>query len=320
MTSPIPISNITQEWVEVLEKWHLDLFLIPTIVITLATLLASPVLLVSIFLSRALRQETRYLLLANILVADLFLVLLNLATLICNALRAPMQWLGCELVTTLTVTSYCCAIYTVTLMVVDTYAAVRWPLRYRDVIPPSRTYCILVGVWVLAAIYPFTVMIKTQVASGNFHEKLPVCLVLISLGFIQARNMTGIYIYFFVAALMCSLLISYCYIRLYMITRTQGIWHNRFSRARVTLLAHGVLLLLYFAPGFLFTMELVLIDRKDIPQDVRVWVSTVNMCVFMLLPRVFAPYLYGIRYREISDTVMLLLLHQHRRLSQAAAA
>uniref|UniRef100_A0A3B4FQB3 G-protein coupled receptors family 1 profile domain-containing protein n=1 Tax=Pundamilia nyererei TaxID=303518 RepID=A0A3B4FQB3_9CICH len=293
MTSPIPISNITQEWVEVLEKWHLDLFLIPTIVITLATLLASPVLLVSIFLSRALRQETRYLLLANILVADLFLVLLNLATLICNALRAPMQWLGCELVTTLTVTSYCCAIYTVTLMVVDTYAAVRWPLRYRDVIPPSLTYCILVGVWVLAAIYPFTVMIKTQVASGNFHEKLPV------------------------SALMCSLLISYCYIRLYMITRTQGIWHNRFSRARVTLLAHGVLLLLYFAPGFLFTIELVLIDRKDIPRDVRVWVSTVNMCVFMLLPRVFAPYLYGIRYREISDTVMLLLLHQHRRLKDA---
>lgn len=307
------ISNLTQEWVEILQRWHLDFFFIPTIVITLATLLASPVLLICIFLSRVLRQETRYLLLANTLAADLFLVLLNLTVVICNSVRVTIPWLVCELVTTLTVTTYCCAIFSVTLMVVDTYAAVRWPLRYRDIVPPSRTYCILVVVWVLAAIYPFAIMIKMQLANGNSHERISVCLVLISLGFMQAKNMTGIYIYFFVGAVFCLLLISYCYIRLYMVTRTQGIWDCRFSRARVTLLAHGVLLLLYFAPGVVFALELFLF-QKEISWDVRVWVSTVNMCVFMLLPRAFAPYLYGLRYREISDTLMLLLLHRHRRL------
>ncbi|XP_030607967.1 probable G-protein coupled receptor 148 [Archocentrus centrarchus] len=311
MTSSMQISNLTQEWVEILQKWHLDFFFIPTIVITLATLLASPVLLVCIFLSRALRQETRYLLLANTLVSDLFLILLNLTILICNAVRVPMPWLVCELVTALTVTTYCCAIFSVTLMVVDTYAAVRWPLRYRDIIPPSLTYCVLVVVWVLAAVYPFTIMIKMQVANGNSHERIVVCLVLLSFGFIQAKNTTRIYIYFFVGVLICLLLISYCYIRLYMVTRTQGIWDSRFSRARVTLLAHGVLLLLYFAPGVIFTLELFLF-QKEISRDVRVWISTVNMCVFMLLPRAFAPYLYGLRYREVSDTLMLLLLHRHR--------
>ncbi|XP_069013325.1 probable G-protein coupled receptor 148 [Embiotoca jacksoni] len=315
MTSSVLISNLTQEWIESLRRWHLELFFIPTVVITVATLLANPVLLICIFLSRALRRETRYLLVANTLTADMLFLILNLATVCCNALRAQIPWLVCELVTAVTVTAYCCAILTVTLMVVDTYAAVRWPLHYRDILPPARTHHILVGVWVLAAMYPFSILIMMEVQRGNPHEKVAVCLVLVSLGFIQVEKVVGIHIYFFVAALICASLIFYCYIRLYMVTRTHGIWQSRFSRARVTLLAHGVLLLLYFAPGFIFTMELFLFHRKDISQDVRVWISTVNMCVLMLLPRAFAPYLYGLRYREISNT-LTVLLHRHRTLSQ----
>lgn len=315
MAASLLMSNLTQGWVESLQRWHLELFFIPTTLVTLATLLINPVLLTCIFLSRALRRETRYLLVANTLMADVLFLLLNLATVICNAVKTQVPRLLCELVTMATVTAYCCAILTVTLMVVDTYAAVRWPLHYHDLLPPARTHRILVGVWLLAASYPFTLMVLMEVERGDPQEKVAVCLVLVSLGFIQVQNMVGIHIYFFVAALICTVLILVCYFHLYMITRTQGIWQSRFSRARVTLLAHGVLLLLYFAPGFVFTAELFLFQRTDISQDVRVWISTVNMCVFMLLPRAFAPYLYGLRYRELSDT-LLQLLHQHMPFSR----
>ncbi|KAK5888933.1 hypothetical protein CesoFtcFv8_014982 [Champsocephalus esox] len=318
MASALIISNLTQEWLESLRQWHLEYFFIPTIVITVATLLANPVLVSCIVLSRALRQETRYLLVANTLTADILYLILNMATIICNAVRVPIPWLVCELVTAITVTTYCCAILTVTLMVVDTYAAVRWPLRYHDVLPPARTHRILVGVWVLAALYPFTLLIMMEMEKGNPHE-VAFCLALIFLGFFQVNNLEGVHIYFFVAALICALLIFVCYIQLYMVTRTHGIWQSRFSRARVTLLAHGVLLLLYFAPGFVFTMELFLFQEKAISQDVRVWISTVNMSVFMLLPRAFAPYLYGLRYREISKTLMQLL-HPHQRLGQTTVS
>ncbi|XP_071783008.1 putative G-protein coupled receptor 148 [Centroberyx gerrardi] len=318
MTS-IKMANLTQEWVENLRRWNLELFFIPTTIITLATLLANPVLLTCIFLSRALRQETRYLLVANTLVADILFLILNLATVFCNALGAKMPLLLCELINAVTVTSYCCVILTVTLMVADTYAAVRWPLRYHDLLPPARTHRILVGVWVLAAMYPLSLVIVMEVERDNPPENIAVCLVLISLGFMEAKNMVWVHIYFSIAAVICALLIFYCYIRLYMVTKTQGIWQSRFSRARVTLLAHGVLLLLYFAPGVVFTVELSLFQTEGISLDIRVWISTVNMCVFMLLPRAFAPYLYGLRYREISDTV-LQLLHRHRRLSQVTVA
>nr|XP_020451414.1 transcription termination factor 4, mitochondrial isoform X2 [Monopterus albus] len=313
MPSTIDILNFTQQWSVTLQKWHLEYFLIPTTLITLVTFLANLALLTCIFMSRALRQETRYLLLANTLTADVLFLILNLATVICNAVRTQMPWMLCQLVTAGTITAYCCAIITITLMVVDTYAAVRWPLWYHGILPHPRIHCILVGVWLLAAIYPFALMIKVEVKRENSHENIPVCLILISLGIIQAEKVVmGIHIYFFVAALICAVLILYCYIRLYMVTRTQGIWKNRFSRARVTMLAHGILLLLYFAPGFVFILELFLFQAEQ-DQDVRVWISTVNMCVFTLLPRAFAPFLYGLRYREISDTLMQLL-QQHRSL------
>lgn len=316
MTSAVLISNLTQEWMETLQRWHLDFFIIPPIVITLATLIVNPLLLACIILSRSLRQETRYLLMANTLTADVLFLVLNLTTVICNAVRAPVPWLLCELITAVTVAAYSCVILTVTLMVVDTYAAVHWPLRYHDILSPTRTCLILLGVWVLAALYPFSLVIMMELERANSHETVPVCLVLVSLGFIQSQNLIGIHIYFFVAALVCTLLIFYCYIRLYMVTRIQGIWQRRFSRARVTLLAHGLLLLLYFVPGFIFTVELFVFQRKDLSQDVRVWISTVNGGVFMMLPRAFAPWLYGLRYREVSGRVMQLL---HRKRSQNKA-
>lgn len=295
--------------------WHLEFFCIPTVIITLATFLVSPVLLTCIFLSRSLRRETRYLLVANTLTADIVFLGLNLITVIGIVAGAQIPWVICELLTAVLVTAYSCAILTVTVMVVDTFAAVRWPLYYHDYLSPARTSCALVGLWVMAGVYPFTLLIVMKESRGSSDEKVPVCLALISLGFLQVKNIGANYLYFFVSALICTVLIFYCYIRLYMVTRMQGIWHNRFSRARVTVLAHGVLLLLYFAPGFVFTLELFMFQREGVSQDVRVWVSTVNACIFMLLPRAFAPYLYGLRYREIAES-LTTLWHRHRRLSQ----
>ncbi len=313
MLSSADITNLTEVWSKSLLRWHLQFFFIPTSVVTLATLLASPLLLTCILMTRALRQETRYLLVANTLIADMLFLIITLANMVSNAVEAPKPWLLCELVAAVTATTYCSAILTVTLMVMDTYAAVRWPLRYRDILPPARTHLILVGVWVLAAVYPLALVIVTEVWYGNAGEEVSMCVVLICFGIM--RDLIRIHFYLIIAATICAILIIYCYIRLYMVTRTQGIWQSCLSRARVTLLTHGVLLLLYFVPGFIFTIELFLFDSEDISQDVRVWISTINMCVCTLLPRAFAPYVYGLRYRELSDTLMHLL-HQHRRLSQ----
>ncbi|KAJ0011661.1 hypothetical protein NQD34_012636 [Periophthalmus magnuspinnatus] len=305
MESGHQISNITEEWAKSFRRLHMQFFIIPTTVFTLATLIANFILLACIFMTHALCQETRYLLVANTLIADVLFLIFHLTTQFCNATGVVMSWIVCELVTTVIATAYCAAILSITLMVADTYAAVRWPLRYREFLPPARTHHILLGMWLFAAIYPLTLVIL-MVNGSKQDQEVNMCLVLIFLGFVKTNNTVGNHMYFLVAATACALLIFYCYIRLYMVTKTQGIWQRRFSRARVTLLVHAILLLLYFAPTFVFSVEVFLFHRKD---DVQVWISTINMSIFMLLPRACAPYLYGLRYREIHETLIQLLFH-----------
>ncbi|XP_061098666.1 probable G-protein coupled receptor 148 [Conger conger] len=310
------MSNFTEGWYESLQSWRMELLLIPAVIFTALALVADPLLLACVLLSRALRQETRYLLLANILLSDTVFLIINLANLACNSLGVWMSRPLCELVTAASVTAYCSSILTITLMVADTYVAVRWPLHYRDRLPPSRTHKILVAVWLVAASYPVSLMILMEVLEESAPWRQTVCLVLFSLNSRGKDMMVGVNLYFFICAVLCSSLIMYCYTRLFAITRTSGIWQSRYSRARVTLLAHAVMMLLYFGPGMVFTAELVLFHRSGVSQDVSVWLSTVNMSVLMLLPRACAPFLYGLRYREIHHT--LLVLFRRRRLSQVA--
>uniref|UniRef100_A0A8C6TUA8 G-protein coupled receptors family 1 profile domain-containing protein n=1 Tax=Neogobius melanostomus TaxID=47308 RepID=A0A8C6TUA8_9GOBI len=277
-----------------------------------ATLMVNFILLTCIYLSRALHQETRYLLLANTLIADVLFLIFHLAKELCNAFGIEVSWIVCEFLIAVTSTAYCSAILSITLMVADTFAAVRWPLKYRELFPPARTHRILLGMWLFAAIYPLTLVIMIEDSSSH-SRTLNMCLVLIYLG-VMKTDTVGDHLYFTVCGIVCAMLISYCYIRLYMVTKTQGIWQSRFSRARVTLLVHGFLLFLYFAPGFVFNIEIILFHRKDINQDVQVWISIINMSVLMLLPRACAPYLYGLRYREIQETLMQLL--KNRRPNQ----
>ncbi|XP_036410809.1 probable G-protein coupled receptor 148 [Megalops cyprinoides] len=310
--------NVTEEWYDSLRGWRMELFLIPASVLTALTLVADPLLLACILCSRALRQETRYLLLSNVLVADVLFVAVNLAILVCNAHGVRMLRPFCDLVTAASVTAYCGGVLTLTLMVADTYAAVRWPLQYRARLPPARTRQALVLVWLVAAVYPVSLVIAMEVLDDSAPWRPAVCLVLLSLGSIGREAEAGVHVYYAVGAVLCSALILYCYARLYAVTRTSGIWRSRYSRARLTLLAHAVALLLYFGPGLVFTLELHLFSEGSASQDVRVWINAVNMNVLMPLPRACAPFLYGLRYRDIHDTLLLLL--RRRRLGQVTVA
>ncbi|XP_020779414.2 probable G-protein coupled receptor 148 [Boleophthalmus pectinirostris] len=312
MEPGLQISNITEEWAKSFRKLHMEFFVISTTVFTLATLIVNFILLACIFRTHALCQETRYLLVANTLISDVLFLIFHLTTQLCNSTGVVISWTVCELVTTVTATAYSSAILSVTLMVVDTYAAVRWPLKYREFLPPARTHRILLGMWLFATTYPLTLVIL-MVSDRKQDEEVKMCLVLILLWFMETKNTVGNHLYLLITAIVCAILILYCYIRLYMVTKTQGIWQSRFSRARGTLLVHGILLMLYFTPSFVFSVELILFHRKDINHDVQVWISTVNMSVFMLLPRACAPYLYGLRYREIRETLIQLLFHPRCR-------
>ncbi|KAK1162704.1 putative G-protein coupled receptor 148 [Acipenser oxyrinchus oxyrinchus] len=295
--------DIPYDWFLRSHYWHLELFLISAAVLFLVSLLANPLILICIVSTRNLRQESRYLLLANTLLSDIIFLILNLAVSICNMQGWPLHRLFCVILIVIMVTSYCSGIMTITLMVLDTYLAVHWPLHYENIVPSSRTKKILPAIWVLASLYPVTIMIIPEMLDNQPLKQQKVCLMLLTLGSGSLGNemIIGVHVYFSLGFLLCSSVVVFCYIRLYWITKTSGLW--RYSRAKVTLIVHAVMLLLYFGPGLVFTIEIILFQKDHVSLDVTVWTTAANSNFLMMLPRAFFPYLYGLRYREISNTL-----------------
>lgn len=306
------LTNTSSNWFQVMQSERMNFLLIPAVLLTTMTLMINPLILFCIFCSPSLRQETRYLLLANTLLSDVLFLSFNLANISCNALDMKIHHIFCEFLMVATVTTYCSSVLTVTLMVTDTFMAVRWPLRYNEILPPTRVKKIVGVVWALAVMYPLSLLVMMAVGNQGNPENLSVCLVLIILGL---QKEYSLHIYFSVWAIFCTVLVLYCYIRLYMVTRSSGIWRSRYSRARVTLLAHSLMLLIYFAPGLVFTVELAHFELLESNhRRLAVWINTLNLAVLMVVPRACAPYLYGLRYREVYETVRLMLWK--RRFSQ----
>ncbi|XP_023674330.2 probable G-protein coupled receptor 148 [Paramormyrops kingsleyae] len=294
-------------WLEGVRHWNMDLFLIPAVTLTALTLAADSLLLACILCSRALRRETRYLLLANALAADTVFLAFNMAVVSCNALGAGVPRLACELLTAASITAYCCGILSITLMVLDTYVAVRWPLHYQRLLPPARTRRILLGTWILSTMYPASQVIVMEVTQSAVPWDHTPCLFVTLLGSASGNMMVGIHMYCSVGVILCGSLIVYFYARLYVITRTSGIWRSRYSRARVTLLAHATMLLLHFGPGLVFSVELTLFQSRTLGHRQLLLMNMLNTHLLTLLPRAGAPYLYGLRYRDISDTLLNLV-------------
>lgn len=310
------IVNISVDWYNITESRHMDLFLIPTVLLTSVTLLVNPVLSLCILCFPTLRQETRYLLLANMLFADMLFLAINLAMVSCNTVGLYMPHSLCEFMMVSMVMTYSTSVLTITLMVVDTYVAVRWPLRYIEILPPSRARKIIMSLWVMAAVCPVSLLVMFDVVMGSDKQSRPVCLMLIALHSLENKKV-GVHLYIIIAISLCTVLIVYCYIHLYNITKTSGIWRSRYSRARMTLLAHTLLLMMYFVPALVFAVELALLKKKSV-DVVGVWINLVNMCVLMLLPRCCTPYLYILRYHEIYETVQQVFWKK-RHQSQSAA-
>lgn len=301
------LSTTSDNWFLVMQSERMNFLLIPAVLLTTVTLVINPLLLFCIFCSPSLRQETRYLLLANTLLSDVLFLIFNLTNISCNALDMEMHYIFCEVLMVATVTTYCSSVLTVTLMVIDTFMAVRWPLRYNEILPLSRVKKIVGLVWAMAVTYPLALLVVMAVRKQGNPENLKVCLVLLTLGSLEKDIEVSLHIYFSVWVSFCTILILYCYIRLYMVTRNSGIWRSRYSRARLTLLAHAVMLLIYFTPGLVFTVELIQFENLTNHLQLAVWINTVNLAVLMVVPRACAPYLYGLRYREVYETVHLML-------------
>ncbi|KAM3932440.1 putative G-protein coupled receptor 148 [Leptodactylus fuscus] len=278
--------------------------LIPVAIFTVTTLLVNPMILASILKKDTLRKETRYILLANVMISDLIFLLFNSIISMCNLIQWRVHRVLCFTLIVFTFASYSSCVLTFTIMVVDTYIAICYPLHYYSLFSMQRTRKILLAIWIFSVLFPLIVFLTSESFDRNPLETQNVCLMLYY-GPGQRNNIlvTVVCALAICFLMICSVMITCFYIKLYTMTRKSGIWVSRFSRARITLLTHSILLCLYIIPAFILTAELMMFKNSIIGINARLWISATNNGIMMMMPRALAPLLYGLRYREIYSTL-----------------
>ncbi|XP_066182577.1 probable G-protein coupled receptor 148 [Sylvia atricapilla] len=309
-----------EEWSLTPSGTNMKMFLISPVVCLVAGVLIIPTILFVIFSRFKIRQETRYMLLGNALLSDLVYLLFYTVSAALNAAHLHLPKEACVLLLFLLAMAYCGGLFTAVAMVLDTYIAVLFPLHYIVILPPSRTRKIIVSLWMcsgaLTGIF-FLVLWRTHSFVPCVLETCSVPVILIFV-----LNGTGpVKLCFWLSAtviILCISVIFCCYAILYFKTKHSGIWESICSRASVTFLMHNTVLVFYFFPLLALFVESFLCANVVIRLQTGILVSLTVCNVLMILPKVLFPFLYGLRYREISASLKSIVRRKQLRLVSPA--
>ncbi|NXS09657.1 GP148 protein, partial [Neodrepanis coruscans] len=270
-----------------------------------------------VILSRLnIRQETRYMLLGNALLSDLIYLLFYTLSAALNAAHLHLPEEVCVLLLFLLAVAYSGGLFTAAAIVLDTYVAVLFPLRYIIILPLSRAKKIIVSLWMCSGAFPgvfFLVLWST-------HSFVPCVLETCSVPVILILTLNGslaLKLCFWLSAtviFLCLSVIFCCYAILYFKTKHSGIWESICSRASVTFLMHNTVLFFYFFPLLALFIESFLRLNVVVRLQTGILISLTVCNVLMILPKVLFPFLYGLRYREISASLKSIVRRKQLHL------
>ncbi|XP_014725798.1 PREDICTED: probable G-protein coupled receptor 148 [Sturnus vulgaris] len=310
---------LLEEWSLTPSGTNMKMFLISPVVCLVAGVLVIPTILFVIFSRFKIRQETRYMLLGNALLSDLIYLLFYTLLAALNAAYLYLPKEACVLLLFLLAVAYCGGLFTAVAIVVDTYIAVLFPLRYIVILPPSRTKKIIVLLWMCSGAFPTIFFLVLWTTHSFAPCALETCSVPVIL--ILALNGTDVVkLCFWLSTtfiILCLSVIFCCYAMLYFKTKHSGIWESICSRASVTFLMHNTVLFFYFFPLLaLFVESFLCINAIRLERGILVSLTVCN--VLTILPKVLFPFLYGLRYREISASLKSIVRRKQLHLVSPA--
>lgn len=319
-TSRTAMELFVQEWQVFLPSEHTRVFQICPILGFLAVLFTTPIILARIVSQTHLRQQTRYLLLANALLSDLLFVALYMLTTCLNAATVLMSDLACAGMLFLMGIFYSCGIFSASAIVLDTSLAILAPLRYAMLWPVSRTYAAVCTIGAISVFFPAAsvglfLWYHTMSPCAQHICSLPLVLVLTVS---HSKPLQVCMLLTVTTVLITLLLVVSGYVVLYCHTSKSGVWRGeRSSRAKGTFLVHYLHLFLTMCPMLLLVIELMMYSySNELHPSTGLWVSLVLFNVLLVLPKALAPYLYGLRYRDLRAALLdFFRLHRPRAIT-----
>ncbi|NWW94976.1 GP148 protein, partial [Rhynochetos jubatus] len=275
-----------------------------------------PTILFVIFSRFNIRKETRYMLLGNALLSDLIYLLFYTLSAALNAAHVHLPKEACVLLLFLLAVAYCGGLFTAAAIVLDTYIAILFPLRYIAILPPSRTKKIIVLLWMCSGAFPGIFFLVLSSTHSFVPCVLEMCSVPVTL-ILTLNGTDAVKLCFWLSTsviFLCLSLIFCCYALLYFKTKQSGIWESICSRASITFLMHNTVLFFYFFPLLALFVESFLCINFVVREQTGIWISLTVCNILMILPKALFPFLYGLRYREISASLKSIVRRKHLRL------
>ncbi|KAM5180538.1 odorant receptor 131-2-like [Mantella aurantiaca] len=253
------------------------------------------ILLMVYFTTSHVRENARYILFAHMLINDT--VHLSLGLFLCLGagfvLYVPVPI--CYILVTCATVTFRITPYNLAIMALERYMAICFPLRHIILCSAQRSYFAIATIWfvgLLPNIADFIILIS--LAEKKYFSQNVLCrhkslLVLPAQDIIQFSTLA-------VSLILVSMVILFTYVKVMLIAQKTGGGRSSASKAGRTLILHSVQL-------FLCLLSLTSSFSESYRGDYYFVVVIINFLMFMYLPRLLSPLIYGIRDEVFSKSI-----------------
>ncbi|XP_069616039.1 odorant receptor 131-2-like [Ranitomeya imitator] len=253
------------------------------------------VLLIAYFTTPHVQENPRYILFAHMLINDtLFLVAgIFLSMFYTYVIYIPMTI--CYIMVTLATATFKVTPYNLAIMALERYIAICFPLRHVMFCTTERSYFIIAVMWfvgLLPTIADFIVLIVSVERSFFFQDLLcrQESLIVQPLqASIRSISLIG-------SLILVAFVILFTYIRVIVIARKTNSKSSSASKASRTLILHAIQLLLCLLS---FSTSIT----ESYNGEYVIILVDFNFLIFMCLPRLLSPLIYGIRDEVFSKCI-----------------
>ncbi|XP_040195527.1 odorant receptor 131-2-like [Rana temporaria] len=259
------------------------------------------VLLVVYFTTPHVRENARYILFAHMLINDTLYLSLGLFLCLGFGFLLYIPVPICYVLVNFAAATFRITPYNLAIMALERYVAICFPLKHIMLCTARRSYFAIAAMWFvgwLPNVADFIILISSvevKFFSRNLLCRHQSLLVLPAQNTIQFSTLIG-------SLILVSLVILFTYIKVMLIARKTGSGKSSASKAGRTLILHGVQL-------FLCLLSLTSSFSELYQGDFYYFVILINFLMFMCVPRLLSPLIYGIRDSVFSKSIKKMKMY-----------